>query len=115
MQTSVNHPAVMRQALLFFAGLENPAPPASFTFLIRLAISVSFLFTVFRFSHGVAVIYDIEKKTTETSATPSSKRIELVFAFLLLEVAALFLMSTTLAKLDLFVYSTMALVACDLV
>jgi len=138
MQTSVGHPAAIRraakissldaartfyfiiaslairQALLFFAGLETPPPAATFTFFVRLMISASFLFTVFRFSHGVALVYDIEKKTTETSATPSSKRVELVFAFLLLEVAALFLMSTTLGKPDVFVYSAMALVVCDL-
>jgi hypothetical protein len=103
----------VRQALLFLSGSDG-AIPSGFSFSIRLIVGLAFIFTVFRFSHGVALVYDLEKKRTETTTTPSSKRVEWVFACLVLEVAALFLMSTALGQPQRFVYCTTALVICDL-
>lgn len=103
----------VRQALLFLSGSDGVIPHG-FSFLVRLAIGLAFVFTVFRYSHGVALVYDLEKKTTETSTTPSSTRVELVFASLVLEVAALFLMSAALGRPHRFVYCTTALIIFDL-
>jgi hypothetical protein len=103
----------VRQALLFLSGSEGTIPPG-FSFLVRLVIGLAFVFTVFRYSHGVALVYDLEKKTAETSTTPSSTRVELVFASLVLEVAALFLMSAALGRPHRFVYCTTALIIFDL-
>lgn len=94
----------VRQALL---GTE-------FELWVRFFIISAFLFTVFRFSHGVAVVYEFEKKATETTTTPSSKKVELIFALFALEAVFLFLMSDTLADPSSLVLSASLLLIADL-
>src|ERR1035441_1808021 len=81
----------LRQALMFFLGTD-------FQLWIRAILTAAFVFTVFRFSHGIAVIYELEKKSTELSTSPSSMRVEQVFAFFMLEAVFFFLLSNSLSR-----------------
>src|SRR6185437_1082588 len=72
-------------------------------------------FTVFRFSHGIAVVYEFEKKAAEASTTPSAKKVEQIFALFVLEGVFLFLMSKSLSKPLSFALWTTSLLLVDLI
>jgi hypothetical protein len=104
----------VRQALLFLLDPDSNANVHNFNFLMRLVITLAFLFTLFRFTHGVAVVYELEKKSTETSTTPSAKKVEQIFALFAMEGVFLFAMSGRLGKPDAFVLWTSFLLFSDL-
>ncbi len=97
----------VREALLFLVGHD-------FHLWTRRVVTFAFLFTAFRFSHGVAVVYELEKKATETTTTPSAKKVELIFGLFTLEAIFLFLMATRLASPLRFAEFTLCLLAIDL-
>jgi len=99
----------IRSALLFLLG-----PPYTFRFYYRLFITFAFLFTAFRFTHGIAVVYEFEKRATETATTPSSMKVEIVFALFALEAIFLFLMAERLGKPQSFAIWTASLLVADL-
>src|SRR5712692_4928547 len=104
----------IRQALIFFAHPEATEPAASMPLWGRFWIAGAYLFTVFRFSHGIAVVYELEKDSTQTTTSPSSMTVELVFGLFMLEAVALFIMSLKLAEPRAFVVSVIALLAADM-
>jgi hypothetical protein len=88
---------------------------ADFNFTVRFISTLAFLFTVFRFSHGIAVVYEFEKKAAEASTTPSAKKVEQIFALFVLEGVFLFLMSKSLSKPLSFALWTTSLLLVDLI
>lgn len=88
--------------------------PPYIPFGLRLVITAGFLFTAFRFTHGIAVVYEMEKKKSETETTPSSKKVELIFGLFILEAIGLFLMAEKLGTPKALIASTAVLLLADL-
>jgi hypothetical protein len=103
----------VRQALLFLLDptfrLQQPL-----RFWVSIVVTSGFLFTAFRFSHGVAVVYEFEKEAAKTTTTPSSKKVEQIFALFALEGVFLFLMSERLGEPHLLALFSVGLLVSDL-
>src|SRR5262245_35512738 len=102
-----------REALLFARG-DTPASAAVFWWPVRAFVVAGFLTTLFRYSHGVAVVYEIEKKAAQESTIPSTKRLELIFGAFVLEAVAFFLMASSLGEPKRSVWFAMLLLTADL-
>jgi hypothetical protein len=102
----------VRESLLFARGADISIQP-EVPLYIRILITSGFLLTLFRYSHGVALVYELEKKIAQASTTPSLKRVETIFILFSLEAIALFLMSDSLGQPKIFVEFVAVMLLCD--
>ena len=85
----------VREALIFAAGAGWPTTVASgWAWLITFG----FLVTLFRYSHGVAIVYELEKTAAAESRAPTLIRTELIFVAFSTEALAFFLMARNLGQ-----------------
>jgi len=103
----------VREALLFALGtsqMRDPVIPAG----IRWCVAFGYLSTLFRYSHGIAVVYETEKQSARTSTSPSLKRVEWLFAAFSLEAGFFFLMANNLSRPFELVVFTLLMFAADI-
>jgi len=103
----------VREALLFALGTSQMRDPA-ITAWIRWTVAGGYLSTLFRYSHGIAVVYETEKQSTRTSTSPSLKRVEWMFVAFSLEAAFFFLMANNLSRPFELVLFTLLMFAADI-
>ena len=87
--------------------------PREWDIWTRAFIGLGYLFTVFRFTHGVAMLHGHEKRRIENSSLPSASNVSMLSLFLVLLAIPLFLMADNIGRLEWYAGCAVALLVVD--